>query len=487
MRSPRFRFFVAPALVACLLASTGCGSGGDGGDPARQAIDAVVEVTSRQNIIIILLDAAGAKHFSFYGYDRETTPYLSALARESVVFENAYAQASGTMLSVFSYFTSRYPVFGDDVNITRETLLKIPPEMTTMAEVMARRYDHRLGFTCNTWLKSELGHGQGFTEFHHLWDLPTELLLAADERGPADVLMIAHTLEWMKERAQDGFFAYLHFMIPHSPYRPPEPFCSLFTRGPCDKRLGSVDFLNGLQGTRPAPEQAEDIEALYDASLTFIDYALGAMIRKMQAEGVWDDTIFILMSDHGEAFWEHGTHHGHGGIAYEEVVRVPLVVHIPGLPDLAGRRIAQPVELVDLLPTLMELQGIPRDTLQLAGRSLVPLLAGVQSADAGQPPRIFSQTNRRIPPIFAWYEGDLKLLWEEGGEDLELYDLGTDPGERVNLIGTGDHDDVAGRLWAELRSFLAQGGAHGAAAEILPVETLDEASRQRLRSLGYID
>ncbi len=484
MKRPKHSSFVMVGLLACLLAAVGCG---DAGDPAQEAIDTLVEVTSRQNILIILLDAAGAKHFSFYGCDRETTPYLNEVARESVIFENVYAQSSGTMLSVFSYFTSRYPIFGDDVIITRETLLKIPPEMTTMAEVMARRYDHRLGFTCNTWLKSELGHSQGFTEYHHLWDLPLELRREADRRGPADVLMIPHTLGWMKEKAAAGFFAYLHFMIPHSPYRPPEPFFSRFIEGPCDPQIGSNSYLIGLQGTRPEPSLAHNIEALYDASLSFVDYALGAMIRRMKADGIWDDTIFILMSDHGEAFWEHGTHHGHGGVVHEEVVRVPLVMRIPGLPELAGRRITETVELVDLLPTLMELQGIPRDTLQLAGRSLVPLLAGVQTESGDEPRMIFTQTNRRVPPIYAWYEDDLKLLWEEGTETLELYDLAADPGEQVNLIPAGAHEEEAARLLAKLKSFLALGGEHGAVAESLPAESLDEASKRRLRSLGYID
>ncbi len=469
--------------LVILLAVTGCGTGDV--DPDRAAVDDLVEVTRGQNVVIVLLDAAGAKHFDFYGCDRETTPYLSEIARESVVFEDVHAQASGTMLSVFSYFTSRYPVFGEDVAITRDTLLKIPPEMTTMAEVMARRFDHLLGFTCNTWLKSELGHGQGFTEYLHLWDLPEDLRRQADRRGPADVLMIPHALRFMKTHVDEGFFVYLHFMVPHSPYRPPEPFFSRFIEGPCDPAIGSNDFLHGLQDTRPEPALAHNIEALYDASLSFVDYALGAMIRRMRDEGTWDDTIVIFMSDHGEAFWEHGTHHGHGGIAYDEVVRVPLVMRIPGVPELAGCRIADTVELVDLLPTLMQLQGIPRDTLQLAGRSLVPLLAGVRPEAAGEPRNVFTQTNRRVPPIYAWYEDDLKLLWEEGTENLELYDLAADPAEQHDLAAA--QAETTARLLADLHAFLARGTAHGAAAESLPADTLDEASKRRLRSLGYID
>jgi len=470
--------------LAALLVAGGCDPGEV--DPDRAAIEALVDVTREQNIVIVLLDAAGAGHFDFYGCDRATTPYLSEIARESVVFENVYAQASGTMLSVFSYFTSRYPVFGEDVTITRDTLLKIPPEMTTLAEVMARRYDHLLGFTCNTWLKRELGHNQGFTEYHHLWDMPEPLRREADRRGPADVLMIPAALQWMEERGDEDFFIYLHFMVPHSPYRPPEPFFGRFIEGSCDPRIGSNDYLQGLQGTQPEPAVAHNIEALYDASLSFVDYALGAMIRKMKEAGTWDDTLFILMSDHGEAFWEHG-HHGHGGIAYDEVVRVPLMMRIPGVPELAGRRIADTVELVDLMPTLMQLQGVPRDTLQLAGRSLVPLLAGVEPGTTGAPRNVFTQTNRRVPPIYAWYEDDLKLLWEEGAGTTELYDLAADPGEQVDLVAAGGHEEAAARLLADLQAFLALGGAHGAVAESLPADTLDEASKRRLRSLGYID
>lgn len=470
------RMVAGTLVVVTLMVLSGCGKGEL--SPAE-----IVEVAKQYNVVIVVLDAAGAKHFSCYGNPRQTTPYLDAVAREGVVFENAYAQASGTMLSVFSYFTSRYPYFAGDVEIGQDTALHISGSMTTMAEALAGRYPHRFGFTSNTWLRREFGHDQGFTEYHQLWDQSKTDLRRAARLGPTDVVMIPRALDFMRARAAEGFFAYLHFMPPHSPYRAPEPFFSRFTIGRPSPEIGERDFLHKLEGTTPPDTLARNIEALYEASLAFMDEAIGGMITEMKAAGIWDETIFILMSDHGEAFWEHPPFKGHGGIVYEEVVRVPLVVRIPGLPQLAGRRVSARVELVDLLPTLLELQGLSSRALRLAGRSLVPLMA---APGAAAPRTVHTQTNRRLPPIHAIIADDFKLIHHDGSGKSELFDLATDPAEQHDLVPAGTHGPVVEVLLGKLKQMRARGSEQGTVPHTVSTDSLDDATRARLRSLGYI-
>jgi arylsulfatase A-like enzyme len=370
------------------------------------------------------------------------------------------------------------------VVIGQDTALHISPSMTTMAEVMARRYPHRFGFTANTWLHRDLGHDQGFTDYHHLWDQSKTTLRRAARLGPTDVVMIPLALDWMQARADEGFFAYLHFMPPHSPYRAPEPFFSRFTIGRPSPEIGEREFLSSLEGTTPPDTLAHNIEAVYEASLAFMDEAIGGMIAEMKAAGTWDETIFVLMSDHGEAFWEHPPFKGHGGIVYEEVVRVPLVIRIPGLPELAGRRISERVELVDLLPTLIDLQDLPVRTLRLAGRSLVPLMAGAAPPPASR--TIYTQTNRRVPSIHAVIKNDFKLVHHDGEAEPELYNLAVDPTEQHDLVPAGEHGPVVDVLRDHLARMRAGGSARGTVPRTVSTDSLDEASRKRLRSLGYI-
>jgi arylsulfatase A-like enzyme len=447
---------------------------------------AIVAAAESLNFLVVVLDAAAPSHFGCYGYQRPTTPHIDALAAEAVLFEQAYAQASGTMLSVYSYFTSRYPIFGEELKIHPKMVLHIPADLTTMAEAMAERFHHRFGLTCNTWLKPEFGYAQGFTEFVQTWDLPELGTETTVEEGQ----VLPLTLAWLKEHADEGFFAYLHLMRPHLPYDPPEPFFSQFTGGKARKFRGKASFFRSMFDRRPPDPIIQEVVDLYDGNLAYADSIVGTLVASLKSSGIWERTVFVLMSDHGEAFWQHGTLAGHGGLVYEEAVLVPLLIRIPGVPALAGRRVTEPVELVDLLPTLLDLARVPTTQHGTAGISLVPLLAG--TAVSGEPRFIHTRTNRRDPPIFAVRHQEYKVILWAGLDSLEIYNLQDDPGETHNLTPErGFSGPAPGETPpAELIDYLVQWSRGRSQAEVrgrtVPLDSLDEETRQRLRALGYV-
>ncbi|MCP4571708.1 MAG: sulfatase [bacterium] len=436
------------------------------------------------NLVIVLLDAASAHHLGCYGYDRDTTPHLDRVAAESVVFDRAYAQASGTMLSVFSYFTSRYPVFDTKSYKPWRQVKTIPDDLPTLAEHLAPDFEYRLGYTSNVWMKRALGHDRGFTEYWELWDPPAAL--AGDLVDDAGAVALA--TGWMRDRGDEPFLVYLHLMKPHAPYDPPEPFFSRWATREIDPEVGTHDYIQGLKGKRPDDATVRDMVALYDANLAHADHLLGEMIAGLEEAGVWERTVFVLMADHGQGLYEQGKAHGHGGTICESTIRVPLVVRIPGVP---GQRVATPVELVDLVPTLLDLAVRPVPADSLAGRSLLPLLAGTPFPD-GDLRLIHSRTNRRNPPIYSMSRGRFKLtttVEERRSRRVRhvLYDLAADPAETVNLFrAQPDHAEGQGLVTA-MKAWLAGGGAEGSTAGGVDFEVFDSEEVKRLKSLGYVN
>lgn len=469
-------------LLSAVAALAAPGLGGCGQDAAPESPASLQRAAAGKNLLIVLLDAAASRHFGCYGYDRDTTPHLDRVAAESVVFDNAYAQASGTMRSVYSFFTSRHPVFSANIEDDYVAVLSIPPAMTTMAEYMAARYEHRLGYTSNTWMKREFGHDQGFTHYWQIWDF------AGKARGfrPKDRFAIPRLTRWMRRTAPAGFFAYLHFMRPHVPHDQPEPFFSRFTNGPVDRKYGRASYVLELGDRRPSQDAIDAVVGLYDGNLAYVDELVGAMIADLDSAGVWQQTVFVLMADHGQGLFHDGKPPGHGGNVYETVLRVPLFIRIPGVTP---RRVTEPVELVDLLPTLLEILGIDAGGARFAGRSLVPLMTGqpVPGELSSENRIIHARTNRRMPPTFTVRRGRYKLIYCPEPEHRELYDLQDDPAELSNLLRVEPHHPAAEQLQSYLDDWLASAGEQGALKGNADFDAFDARDLERLRALGYLD
>jgi len=295
-------------------------------------------------VILYLVDTLRADHTTPYGYERNTTPELLELARDAVVFETPIVHASWTRPSVASIFTSLLP------GRHRAVQLRDPldPGFVTLAEMLESRGYATGAAIANSVIYSDGTYfEQGFDFYaglHGAGDRPSKLVDAAD--------VVDAALAWVDARRGLPNFVYIHTMDPHVPYAPPEPFNRMFEPHPKPGHPG-VDPRSDYK----EPLDRERLVAQYDGSIAYGDRELGRFIDELKRRGVYEQALIVFTADHGEEFLDHGKWL-HGRSVFDELVRVPLIVKFPG-NEHAGRRIAQQVQAVDLLPTILENEGLP--------------------------------------------------------------------------------------------------------------------------------
>lgn len=353
---PRTAALVA-AVGMLLLALTGCKQRTDfGSSPA---------VRPTRGVVVISLDTLRADHLSAYGYARETSPFLDSLAARGVLFEQAVAQYPSTLTSHMSLFTGLYP--GEHAVYPPDAVLS--EEIRTLPELYRQAGYRTGGFTEGAFVAGSYGFARGFDVYR---DDP--------ERRPDDIeRTLAQAREFLGGLADDDrFFVFLHSYQIHDPYQPPEPYASMFWDGdPPDTFVPDAANLvrHNTHGGELPPGTVEYFKALYDGSIRYADDQLAAFFAFLEDRGLADDLTVVILSDHGEQFQEHGQF-VHADI-YNEVMRVPLIVLHPDLP--AGRRVARPVELIDVAPTLLGLSRV-RAEVAMSGTSRIPELLGEATA-----------------------------------------------------------------------------------------------------------
>jgi arylsulfatase A-like enzyme len=443
------------ALAAAAVALAACGA----------------DRPDRPNVVLITLDTTRSDHLSAYGYERPTSPVLERLAAEGALFELAYAPSATTGPSHATMFTSRYPashrVLKNGVPLSDDAL--------TLAEVLGAR-GYQTGAVVSSWvLKRRFGYAQGFEEYEQGFDParasitttpsePGRAPRALDRRADATT---DRALEWLEERRdpERPFLLFVHYFDPHEPYDPP----------PEPRR----------RFARPHRGKADRLIDLYDAEIAFTDQQLGRLLDALRRLELEEDTLVIVAGDHGEGLGEHG-HTLHGINIYEEAVRVPLVLRLPGRIE-AGLRVSGPVELVDLLPTVLELLDLPPGGAE-QGRSLAGLLREGEAPDEQRP--VFLERRHYKPQVLMGHEvagvklglrhGRWKLIVGEEEGTRELYDLAADPDESRNLYE--EQPETVARLTQMLETWRALVAREsGGAAEF------SEADRRQLEALGYTE
>src|SRR5262245_27894198 len=464
--------------------------------PASQAVPA----KRPRSVLFYLIDTCRGDRMGFDGYERRTTPFLDELAERSVVFEHCTSQASWTKPSMASMLTSQYP---SSTGVYRMEQ-RLPEELLTWPEVLRRNGYYTAGFSANVVMGNTMSSlAQGFEYF-----VESTAINGGDPirfaSGSARKLN-DHVLPWLEHTDHWPMLLYVHSVDPHEEYEPEDEYLERFAdpehhprfREEWSQLLESRPPIPGLHVTQ-ANFDATGIDSasfiayassLYDADISANDDQLELLWEALQADGWGDDLILVVTADHGEEFFDHGAT-SHGYSLYEEMTHVPLLIHAPGLLP-AGKRVTQPVRLLDLFPTLCELLGISPPP-GLAGESLVPLMRG---AEAGERP-IFSEHRedpvlRRIGqspgPMTSLRRGRWKLILNEVGSQLqakprvELFDLETDPRELVDVAD--QHPEQVARLLPEVEGFIARRKAIAGDAESAP---LDESSVAELRKLGYL-
>jgi arylsulfatase A-like enzyme len=425
---------------------------------------------------LICVDTLRADRTSAYGYEQETTPALKAFAAQGALFSLAYAPVSQTAPSAASILTGQYParhgLLLNGVGLTQEA--------RTLAEILTEHGYQSAAVMSSFVLSERFGFAQGFEHFEDDFDPATsttgfqkweghDVPAGFDRRG-GDATRRAQRWLWERDRKRP-FFLFVHYFDPHAPYSVPEGFRPMLPLpAKRDDEIGSsLDYRHEVRR--------------YHEEIAYVDRQIARLLEAIEREGLNDDTLVIVTADHGEGLWDHG-YWLHGLCIYEETVRVPLLARWPG-KIRAGQRIADPVELVDLAPTVLELLGVEFGDA-FDGKSLAGALKGEPSTDPEDAVYLYRSDFGKvvfdgIPVDGALYgvrRGKFKLIEHERGGGHELYDLERDPGERHNLI------DAAPEQAAELRGLLqAWRSKH---EEHKPAAPLSEDDRRALKALGYI-
>ena len=452
-------------VCAALASSGGIHLGSSVRDRVARAHTTDGHVVPR--VILVVVDTLRADALSCYG-SLNPTPHIDALASDGVVYDVARAPSPWTLPSMASLFTGVPPqVHGVD---TAHSAL--PDRWITLAE----RLDEAGYRTCaigrNRFLVDR-GFDQGFQRYDFFPRPRAELPLAkvfpfihkryAARHASTEQLVDRAIGRLDVERDLDSFL-WLHLFDPHQPYTPPTEYLA---RAPDTGRVeGTFDRLDEVRDGTFVPTQAEveRIRALYLAEVRYVDDQVGRIVDHLKVRGLYDETLIVLTSDHGEELWEHGGYE-HGHTLYEELLRVPLVVKTPGTPP---RREAGAVSLEDIAPIVLQACGITSE--------------GTAAHD-----RHHATANLYGPPLESVHFGQHKLIHSLDGGGHELYDLGADPGETRDLAAERPEEVFHAR--GLLAEHAARAATTGDRLEAPPPTRLDldEGARDQLRELGYIE
>ncbi|MCI0407578.1 MAG: sulfatase, partial [Acidobacteria bacterium] len=378
-------------------------------------------------IILLSLDTMRGDRLGALGYPKPLTPHLDALARQGVLFEQATSTAPWTLPSHASIFTSLLPF---DHGSTRETR-PLRPSLSMLAERLRNAGYRTAAFTGGAYVSSGFGFGQGF-EIYEEHD-------EGREKGAGRIA--ASALSWVRSVRDQPYFVFVHTYEIHFPYTHAEFVDKRFL----DQGMKplNVEQLGSIHAGKlaVAPDERQFESELYDGDVARADLVMGRMLDQLQQEGILDRAILVVLSDHGDDLWDHDDYWspGHGHSLYQELLHVPLIVRAPGLA-MAGGRIRTPVSLLDVLPTLLALEGIPGES-EDQGRSLVASLSQGIEPD---PVPMNAEATEYGPERFARREGRLKAILTpkpdelRGGIDrharpLEVFDLQSDPHEKHDL------------------------------------------------------
>jgi arylsulfatase A-like enzyme len=485
------------------------------------------------NVLLFVCDAMRADALGCYGNERVQTPRMDALAREGVVFENAFVQAPFTGSSFGSWFTGKYPRRHGFVRMAPNT--RMAPNVTLAshlkdAPLLAGGRLEREDYHCVTFMTGALsqsaGLARGFDSYfesfmgHHLVDVEdswslfsSELLLYIARTKLAQKLdstpVASEASKWLRANGRKRFFAMVHLFATHTPYDPPEDIRALYCdpnyAGPLSVFRSDHAFAIHEGKATPSAADVRQIRDLYDGGVTYTDRQIALVLAELEKQGTLDDTLVIVTADHGEELGEHGVwEHNH---MFQSNLRVPLVMHWPRKLPLA-KRVDALVESVDFLPTVCEALGIAppsessldasgRDYGALDGHSVLPLLDGRASklrdfsfAENGLEMSVQDLRWKLVTPAVDENNQSLAL----GGETLQslagrgiakprLYDLANDASETRNVIA--EHQAEAERLLAALVAWDASMPIPRYDIVLSPRDVVENA--RRMAEIGYGD
>ncbi len=419
------------------------------------------------SVVLVILDAAGARHFGALGGPKQATPEFDRLAKDGVVFENAFTPAVYTFAAMSSLFTSMPPDEHGNVDSRMDTLSRAP---IVVAEAAASRGIHTAAVVASPVVGPRTGFDRGFAEFHAVY---------ADYDGPTEAEALRPQIDRvLAASAERSFFAWVHYREPHAPYDPKPPYDRLFGAGPIPKELRAWDLLKAIRAGRyhATPDEIDHLRRLYLGNLAYVDHEVGWLRGRLEAAGLLERTVLIVTADHGEAFWEHKVL-GHNLSVYDEVARVPLLIRFPKAAGLAGRRVSSLVELSDLAPTIADALGFWREARPaFQGLSLLPVAAGARGRSA------VVTRDSASPPTYALRDERSTCILNTADDSVQRYDRASDPTEQRNVAA--DEPLAADACRQSVRAWILDRRLGGKLSEAQPLSAVD---RERLRALGYVE
>lgn len=459
-------------LFCCLVLAADCKSN-------SVTVDSKASV-KRPNVLLLTVDTLRADHLSSYGYPRRTTPNIDALVEEGVLFKNAMCNWPKTSPSFASMLTGTY----GRTNLVRGgTKIKLPLRFTTIAEVMLEN-GYRTGAVVNNGnLGVEFQFNQGFQDHIEIWK----------KSEPKDCVGVTnHALEWLKKNHGQDFFLWVHYISPHTLYQPAPPYDKMFVDDEFYKKLPDKklkltrNYKNGIHEKRAYLKPHRNLSyyiSQYDGEIAYVDSQIKRVFEALKELEIFDNTLIVFSSDHGEELGEHKQYFEHGIQAYQTTMHVPLIIRYPkGITG--GKVIEANLTLVDLFPTILDYTGIaPGDYLE--GKSLRRFIERKKKSDRRD--AVFSEggyKNKKTEKYHSIvYRNTWKLIHHSGGR-WELYNLKKDPNEQRNLIR--ESIDIATSLKKELTGWENHDKSNGF-EEKANTENISEETRNQLKSLGYLD
>ena len=457
------RAYLGAGTFVLFLLSLAAGCSDRSADPAPIAPGPPPD-NPQQNIILIIIDTLRADHLSCYGYHRNTSPGIDSLASEGTIWLNAQAQAPWTQpahatiwtgLSVRAHRTLNPVAVTNDSGQMVKLIYELDRDLPTISTLLNDAGFSTMGLANFIILSPTYGFAEGFDSYS----------FRRDGQGVAGA-SVDSVIAWLGDNGDQRFYCMLHLYDVHSPYSPPPPYNTAFQDDPeltwFDWELEDEQVLNS--------DEVQKAIDLYDGEIAYVDHHLNRLFRWIRANGLEDETLVVVMADHGEEFMEHGWVL-HGTSMYQEVLHVPLIMSGPGIRR--GMADSTWVAQFDVLPTLISWAGV-----ELSGAC-----EGTDILEDSIAPRTIPSSGASDSPWKACEQmaavvstsTDVKTFMLDGMEDFVSYDLETDPEEQSPMVADSIATEQVLYYWATP----PVGSPEFANS--------DEQALQTLRDLGYID
>jgi arylsulfatase A-like enzyme len=422
------------------------------------------------NILLISIDTLRADHLGCYGY-RKITPCIDSIAAESFVFKSIFTTSSTTFPAHVSLLTALYPKDCRNGYYLQDSV-------TTLAEMLSKNGYYCSAFVSALPLDIRFNLDQGFSHYDSDFSSCKGSIYLKDQKWFAHnyhvfdcsaeetTQKVISTLE--KKRIPSPYFLWVHYYDPHLPYHPPMEY---YDRNKVTRYTFPYYF-------QPTQSDLEDLNELYDGEIKFVDHQLKELISGLKRLGIYDNTIMVIVSDHGENLYEHDNFLDHSKVVYETVMRIPCVIYLPGYQ---GKSIDEIVSIIDIMPTLMDIVGV--EGKDFDGRSLVKMM----EADASMPLRTYvtCETNdfgvKEEEQTIAVRTKEMKYIYNNWNQAKDMFfNLQKDPQERRPM------KDLSGGKGKELKSFYQKWRNRYKRGKISHRFALDKETEEALKSLGYL-